>query len=443
MSNLEVIKTFPKNFIFGTATSSYQIEGQRFGGCGLSNWDTFAKKKGKTFKGHNGSIACAHILNFEKDLDLVKECGLKAYRFSFSWPRLYPNQDGKINSLGLEFYDKLLDSLLEKNLLPFATFYHWDLPKYLDDKGGWTNLDTLKRFSEFSNLIMDKFGKRIHSIATINEPWCISWLSHYWGEHAPGMKNIEATAKSMHNILLAHGNAVEIARDYGHKNVGIVLNKTHVIPQSNKKEDAFAAKIYDEIHNTWFDEAIFKGKYPINLLNILRPYMPKNYSNDLKIISKKIDWIGVNYYTRTIVKKDNNEKYFGFRALKGNLPKTDMGWEIYPEGLTNVVMRLIKNYSKKTPIYITENGMAHKEIFENGKVVDIERINFYEKHLKEIKQLLNKGVPLRGFFAWSLLDNFEWAYGYSKRFGLIYVDFKSLKRIPKKSWFEFKKVLNK
>ena len=443
MSNLEIIKTFPKNFIFGTATSSYQIEGQKFGSCGLSNWDTFAKKKGKTYKGHNGSIACAHIPNFEKDLDLVKECGLTAYRFSFSWPRLYPNNDGKINNLGFDFYDKLLDSLLEKNLLPFATLYHWDLPKYLDDKGGWTNLDTVKRFSEFSDLIMDKYGKRIHSIATINEPWCVSWLSYYWGEHAPGIKNIAATAKSMHNILLAHGNAVKIARDYGHKNVGIVLNKTHVIPQSNKEEDAFAAKIYDEIHNTWFDEAIFKGKYPINLLNILRPYMPKNYSNDLKIISKKIDWIGVNYYTRTIVKKDNNEKYFGFKALKGNLPKTDMGWEIYPEGLTEVIMKLIKNYSKKTPIYITENGMAHKETFENGKVVDIERINFYEKHLKEIKQLLNKGVPLRGFFAWSLLDNFEWAYGYSKRFGLIYVDFESLKRTPKSSWFEFKKVLNK
>ena len=443
MSNLEIIKKFPKNFIFGTATSSYQIEGQKFGGCGLSNWDTFAKKKGKTFKGHDGSIACAHILNFKKDLDLVKECGLSAYRFSFSWPRLYPNQDGKINSLGLEFYDKLLDTLLEKNLLPFATFYHWDLPKYLDDKGGWTKLDTVKRFSEFSNLIMDKYGKRIHSIATINEPWCVSWLSYYWGEHAPGIRNIAATAKSMHNILLAHGNAVEIARDYGHKNVGIVLNKTDVIPHTNKEEDTFAAKIYDEIHNTWFDEAIFKGKYPINLLNILRPYMPKNYSDDLKIISKKVDWVGINYYTRTIVKKDNNEKYFGFKALKGNLPKTDMGWEIYPEGLTEVIMKLIKNYSKKTPIYITENGMAHMEKFDNGKVDDIERISFYEKHLTEIKKLLNKGFPLRGFFAWSLLDNFEWAYGYSKRFGLIYVNFESLKRTPKSSWFEFRKVLNK
>tara|TARA_A100001015_G_scaffold320946_1_gene449283 strand:+ start:2351 stop:3682 length:1332 start_codon:yes stop_codon:yes gene_type:complete len=443
MSNLEIIKKFPKNFIFGTATSSYQIEGQKFGGCGLSNWDTFAKKKGKTFSGHDGSIACAHILNFEKDLDLVKECGLTAYRFSFSWPRLYPNDDGKINNLGLEFYDKLLDSLLEKNLLPFATFYHWDLPKYLDDKGGWTQLDTLRKFCEFSNLIMDKFGKRIHSIATINEPWCVSWLSHYWGEHAPGIKSIEATAKSMHNILLAHGNAVEIARDYGHKNVGIVLNKTHVVSHSNKEEDAFAAKIYEEIHNTWFDEAIFKGKYPINLLNILRPYMPKNYSNDLKIISKKIDWIGVNYYTRTIVKKDNNERYFGLKTLKGNLPKTDMGWEIYPEGLTEVIIKLIKNYSKDTPIYITENGMANMETFKNGKVVDIERISFYEKHLTEIKKLLNKGFPLRGFFAWSLLDNFEWAFGYSKRFGLIYVDFKSLKRTPKKSWYEFKKALNK
>ena len=441
MSNLEIIKKFPKSFIFGTATSSYQIEGQKFGGCGLSNWDTFAKKKGKTFKGHDGSIACAHILNFKKDLDLVKECGLSSYRFSFSWPRIYPNQNGKINSLGLEFYDKLLDTLLEKNLLPFATFYHWDLPKYLDDKGGWTKLDTVKRFSEFSNLIMDKYGKRIHSIATINEPWCVSWLSYYWGEHAPGIRNIAATAKSMHNILLAHGNAVEIARDYGHKNVGIVLNKTDVIPHTNKEEDTFAAKIYDEIHNTWFDEAIFKGQYPINLLNILMPYMPENYSDDLKIISKKIDWIGINYYTRTIVKKDNNEKYFGFKTLKGKLPKTDMGWEIFPEGLTNVINKFTENYCKSIPIYITENGMAHDDAIHKGIINDQERISFYKKHLIELNNLIKKGVLLKGFFAWSLLDNFEWAYGYSKRFGLIYVDFKTQKRVPKNSWFEFKKYL--
>jgi len=441
MSDLEIIKTFPKNFIFGTATSSYQIEGQKFDGCGLSNWDTFAKKKGKTFKGQNGSIACAHIINFKKDLNLVEECGFTAYRFSFSWPRLCPKENGKINKLGLEFYDKLLDTLLEKNLLPFATIYHWDLPKYLDDKGGWTNLETVKRFSEFSNLIMEKFGKRIHSIATINEPWCVSWLGYYWGEHAPGIKNIAATAKSMHNILLAHGNAVEIAREYHHKNIGIVLNKTHVLPHSNKVEDKFAAKIYDEIHNTWFDEAIFKGKYPKQLLNILRPYMPENYSNDLKKISNKIDWIGINYYTRTIVKKDINEKYFAFKIQQGKLPKTEMGWEIYPKGLTQVIKKLTKNYSKSMPIFITENGMAHTDNFEKEVIDDQERISFYEKHLLEIKNLLKRGIPLKGFFAWSLLDNFEWSYGYSKRFGLIYVDFKNQKRVPKNSWFEFKKAL--
>ena len=441
MSDLEIIKTFPKNFIFGTATSSYQIEGQKFDGCGLSNWDTFAKKKGKTFKGQNGSIACAHIINFKKDLNLVEECGFTAYRFSFSWPRLFPKENGKINKLGLEFYDKLLDTLLEKNLLPFATIYHWDLPKYLDDKGGWTNLETVKRFSEFSNLIMEKFGKRIHSIATINEPWCVSWLGYYWGEHAPGIKNIAATAKSMHNILLAHGNAVEIAREYHHKNIGIVLNKTHVLPHSNKEEDKFAAKIYDQIHNTWFDEAIFKGKYPKQLLNILRPYMPENYSNDLKKISNKIDWIGINYYTRTIVKKDINEKYFAFKIQQGKLPKTEMGWEIYPKGLTQVIKKLTKNYSKSMPIFITENGMAHPDNFEKEVIDDQERISFYEKHLLEIKNLLKRGIPLKGFFAWSLLDNFEWSYGYSKRFGLIYVDFKNQKRVPKNSWFEFKKAL--
>ena len=245
----------------------------------------------------------------------------------------------------------------------------------------------------------------------------------------------------MHNILLAHGNAVEIARDYGHKNVGIVLNKTDVIPHTNKEEDTFAAKIYDEIHNTWFDEAIFKGQYPINLLNILMPYMPENYSDDLKIISKKIDWIGINYYTRTIVKKDNNEKYFGFKTLKGKLPKTDMGWEIFPEGLTNVINKFTENYCKSIPIYITENGMAHDDAIHKGIINDQERISFYKKHLIELNNLIKKGVLLKGFFAWSLLDNFEWAYGYSKRFGLIYVDFKTQKRVPKNSWFEFKKYL--
>ena len=443
MSNLNLIKSFPTNFIFGTATSSYQIEGQLYGNCGLSNWDVFANKSGKTYKGHNGSVACAHVINYEKDLDFVKECGFSAYRFSFSWPRLYPKENGKVNKVGLNFYDKLIDCLLEKKLLPFATLYHWDLPKYLDDKGGWTNSDTVKRFSEFSHLIMEKYGDRIHSIATINEPWCISWLSYYWGEHAPGIKNIEATAKSMHYILLAHGKSVEIAREHGHKNVGIVLNKTHVIPQRDTKENKFAAKLYDEIHNTWFDEAIFKGKYPKNLLNILRPYLPKNYSTDLKIISKKIDWVGINYYTRTIVKKDNNEKFFGFKTLKGKLSKTDMGWEIYPKGLTYVINKLKKNYSRMIPIYITENGMAHSDSLEQGRVDDQERVSFYAKHLLQIKKLLIKGAPIKGFFAWSLLDNFEWSYGYSKRFGLIYVDFKNQKRVPKSSWFEFKKALKK
>ena len=443
MHDFEIINSFPSDFIFGTATSSYQIEGQKYGKCGLSNWDTFANKPGKIFKGQNGKIACSHILNYLDDLDLVKNGGFSAYRFSFSWPRLFPTNDGKVNPEGIDFYNRLLDGLLERNLRPFATLYHWDLPKYLDDNGGWLNSETIHKFTEYTNLIMNKFGDRLFSIATINEPWCVSWLSYYWGEHAPGIKNIEAAASAMHNILLAHGRSLQEIRDYGHKNVGIVLNKTHVVPYNNLDENKFAAQLYDQIHNKWFDDAIFKGQYPKELLKILRPFLPANYDNDLKIISKKIDWIGINYYTRAIVKNDLKEKNFQFKVISGKLPKTDMGWEIYPEGLGLVVNDFVKNYAEDLPIYITENGMANRDIIDNGKIEDKNRISYYSKHLKEVYNLLISNIKIKGYFAWSLLDNFEWSFGYDKRFGLVYVDFKNQKRTPKSSWYMFKNYLSR
>ena len=237
MASLKIIKSFPNDFIFGTATSSYQIEGQKYGNCGLSNWDSFSKKEGCVINADNGSEACAHILNMDQDLDLIKNCGFKAYRFSFSWPRLLPNGKGQINYEGISFYDKLLDGILERGLLPFATLYHWDLPKYFDDKGGWQERDTTNWFADYTKLIMKKFGDRLFSIATINEPWCSSWLSYYWGEHAPGIKSLNAAAKSMHYILLAHGKSMEIMREYKQKNLGIVLNKTLVEPYNKNKEN--------------------------------------------------------------------------------------------------------------------------------------------------------------------------------------------------------------
>ena len=443
MRNLEVIRKFPNDFIFGTATSSYQIEGQKYGNCGLSNWDSFSKKLGKTFNGDDGSEACAHILNFNKDLDLIKECGFKAYRFSLSWPRLLPKGKGKINEKGLSFYDKLLDGILERDILPFATLYHWDLPKIFDDNGGWQNRDTCEWFADYTDLVMRKFGDRLHSVATINEPWCVAWLGYYWGEHAPGIKNLESTAKSMHYILLAHAKSLQVMREYNQRNTGIVLNKCYVEPIDTNEENVKSAKVYDDIHNLWFDEAIFKGRYPKSLLKVFGDYMPKNYQDDLKLISKKIDWLGINYYTRSLVSHDPKEKYFKFKIVKGDLPKTDMGWEVFPEGLSLILQNTIKNYSGSLPLHITENGMANDDKLEKGNVNDYKRIEYFSLHLNEIYKLLCNGYPIKSYFAWSLLDNFEWSFGYDKTFGLVYVDYKNQQRIPKASWYEFKKELNK
>ncbi len=442
MQNLKVIKAFPQDFIFGVATSSYQIEGSKYGHCGLSHWDVFAKKENATFNYEDGSDACRHILKWEQDLNLIKEAGFSAYRFSFSWPRLLPEGRGKINSKGISFYDKLIDGMLDRGLLPFATLYHWDLPNNLASKGGWQIKDTCKWFADYSDLIMKKFGDRLHSIATINEPWCVSWLSHYWGEHAPGIRNISATAKTMHNILLAHAKSMEVIRDYGHKNAGIVLNKLFVEPFDESTQAKEVKELCDNIYNLWFDKALFKGKYPKNVLKIFEGYMPENYEEELKFINQPIDWVGVNYYTRSIIKPDPLEPNIGFKCLNGNLKTTDMNWEIYPEGLYFLLKRLSKNYATGLPIHITENGMANQDIISENQVIDNERISYFSLHLDQIYKLLNEGLPIKSYFAWSLLDNFEWSYGYSKRFGIIYVDYKTQKRIPKSSWFAFKNELN-
>ena len=443
MHNLKIIKEFPQDFIFGVATSSYQIEGSQYGQCGLSHWDVFAQKQNATYEFQNGSIACKHILNWQQDLDLIQKAGFSAYRFSFSWPRILPEGKGKINTEGISFYDKLIDGMLERKLSPFATLYHWDLPNKLATKGGWETKETSKWFADYSDLIMKKFGDRLYSIATINEPWCISWLSHYWGEHAPGKRDIGAAAKSMHNILLAHARSMEVIRSYGHKNAGIVLNKLFVEPFDESEKSKEVTELCDNIYNLWFDEALFNGKYPKTVLKIFEGNMPDNYEEDLKIINQPLDWIGLNYYTRSIIKPDPLEPHIGFKCINGNLDTTDMNWEIYPDGLYFLSKRLSKDYAPNLPIHITEIGMANKDtIFEN-QVIDKERVLFFSLHLSQIKKLIKEGIPVKSFFTWSLLDNFEWSYGYSKRFGIIHVDFKTQKRTPKLSWYEFKNNLTK
>ena len=439
MNNLSILKEFPTDFIFGTATSSYQIEGNSFGGCGKSIWDEFAKKR---LKGVDGQKACNHFNYFKEDIKFIKEAGFKAYRFSFSWPRILPIDHNTINTEGLDFYSRLLDEILKNDLEPFPTLYHWDLPLRFSSLGGWENQDTCKRFADFSYIISEKYSDKFQKIATINEPWCVSWLSHYLGEHAPGLTNLSSAVKTMHNILLAHGMSLQALRSNGNNKIGIVLNNEYPEAFNDDPKNIQAAKLFDDIYNRWFSDAIFKGSYPELALNILEKYLPKNYNSQLKIISHPIDWIGINYYTRSVIKYLNADDGISYECERGSLKKTDMGWELYPKGLSYFIERIHQEYSDDIPIYVTENGMANNDQISSNEVIeDQDRVEYFQLHLKEILDCLKKGIQVKGYFAWSLLDNYEWAFGYEKRFGLIHVDFETFKRTPKESFNQFSKYL--
>ena len=441
MDNLSVLKDFPDNFTFGAATSSYQIEGNSYGRCGKSIWDEFAQKK---LKGIDGLKACNHYEYFREDIKLIKDLGFKAYRFSFAWPRLFPENNSNFNEEGVDFYNRLLDEILNNDLEPFPTLYHWDLPIRFSRMGGWENQDTCKHFADYSYFVSQQFGDKFEKVATINEPWCVSWLSHYLGEHAPGKKDLKSAVLTMHNILLAHGLSLQALKSNRSHKIGIVLNNQYPEPFNQEPDNLNALQLFDEIHNRWFSDAIFKGSYPKLALEVLGNNLSKNFNEDLKIISHPLGWVGLNYYTRSIIKYKNSEDGINYQTLRGSLKKTDMDWEFYPTGLSYFIKRISNEYSNQIPIYITENGMANNdELNARNEVNDLDRVEYFHLHLQEILNCLNEGLNIKGYFAWSLLDNYEWAFGYSKRFGLVFVDFENFKRIPKKSYYEFSKFLNK
>lgn len=441
MSISSAIGRFPADFTFGVATASYQIEGSSFGGCGTSHWDDFAKQPGRVFEGQDGAVACDHYHLWERDLDLIQEGGFDAYRFSFSWPRLLPETNQGINQEGIAFYDKLIDGMLERDLRPFATLYHWDLPSRLARKGGWQNRDTAHYMADYTDLIMRHFGDRLETIAPVNEPWCVSFLSHYWGHHAPGLQDLAATAKAMHYIQLAHGLSVGVMREAGHNNLGCVLNKEYGVAVDDSDEAAEKTHLFDAIYSRWFEDSIFKGRYPQEVLDIFGSHMPEGYEDDMAVISTPLDWAGVNYYTRSVIAPDKSEPHLGFKCVRGDLPKTDMGWEVEPEGLSFFLRRLATDYCPDLPIYITENGMANRDVVQGDSMPDKERIAYFDSHLSQVAQLIEEGIKLKGYFAWSLLDNYEWAFGYDKRFGLVHVDFDSQIRTPKDSYFDWQSGL--
>lgn len=430
---------FPQGFVFGAATAAYQIEGHKFGGAGSSHWDTFAATGNNVVRNEDGALACDHYHRWNEDLDLLQDGGFDAYRFSTSWARVMP--DGvTLNPEGLDFYDRLVDGMVSRGLTPYLTLYHWDLPSVLADEGGWTNRDTAERFADFSETVMARLGDRVRRTSTINEPWCVSWLSHYIGEHAPGQRDIRAAARAMHHVQLAHGLAVERLRAAGHSDLGVVLNFSEILPHDEGED--LAVDRADAIGNRWFIESIARGTYPEAALEGLAPHMPANWQDDMAVIASPIDWLGVNYYSRAIVSTDSEAPWPSTRGHEGPLPKTQMGWEIYPEGLSNLLVRMAKDYVGDLPIVVTENGMAWDDKVVEDAVTDETRIAYIKAHVASVNRAIADGANVEGFFYWSLLDNFEWAFGYEKRFGIVHVDFETLKRTPKASYLAMKAALS-
>ena len=421
---------FPEGFLFGVATSSYQIEGHGFGGAGLTHWDSFAATPGNVVRAEHGAVACDHYHRWVTDLDLIAAMGADVYRFSTSWARVLPEGTGQPNAEGLDFYDRLVDGMLARGLKPAATLYHWELPQALADQGGWRNADMPDWFADYTHLVMSRIGDRVWSAAPINEPWCVSWLSHFEGAHAPGLRDIRATARAMHHVLLSHGRSIQVMRDLGMKNLGAVCNFEWAEPASDSPEDIAAANRYHAIYNRFFLGGLFKGAYPAEVLEGLGPHLPKGWEDDFPTIMAPLDWLGLNYYTRKLIRHADHA-WPSYTEAPTRLPLTQMGWEIYPDGLRDFLIRTARDYSGTLPLFVTENGMANPDRVDQP---DTARIAYLGSHLQAVQAAIAAGAPVAGYFVWSLMDNYEWSLGYEKRFGLIHVDFETLARTPKASY---------
>ncbi len=436
---------FGKGFLFGAATSSYQVEGAAGeGGRTPSVWDVFSKISGKTYMGDTGDVACDHYHRYREDVELMGKIGLDAYRFSISWPRIFPEK-GKYNPEGMQFYKNLIKELEKRNIKPVVTIYHWDMPMWAYNMGGWLNRDSINWFTEYASRIFKELGDSVKLWITHNEPLCSSFLGYYEGNHAPGHKSLREALTVAHHILLSHGSVVDKFRKLNLKSgkIGITLNLVPAYPATKDKEDKEAAGIRDSYLNKWFLDPIFRKSYPADMEEIYKRLIGDLdfiEEGDLERIAIPVDFLGVNYYHRELVKFSSDSE-MGFKVVNGNFARTEMDWEIVPEALFDLIVRLRKEYTKK-PIYITENGAAFNDkLLKSGEVRDNKRINYLKRHLLEIARLNRKGMDIRGYFLWSLMDNFEWQHGYSKRFGIIYVDYKSGDRILKNSALWYKNVI--
>jgi beta-glucosidase len=371
----------------------------------------------------------------------MKWMGVKAYRFSVAWPRVIPDGVGRVNEMGLDFYDRLIDSLLEREIAPWLTMYHWDLPEALQIRGGWNNREVVEWFGEYAEVLTSRFGDRVKNWMTLNEPLCSAWLGHLYGDMAPGIKDLQTALNVSHHLLMSHGLACQVIRsNVSEANVGIVINVTPAVPATDSQEDSNAAKLADGFDNRWFLDPVFGRTYPADVIDTLGA-SPEIHSGDMKLIAQDLDFLGVNFYFRQTVAADQNSKPLPIRSVnRENVKRTAMNWEVHPQAFEEILLRISKEYSPKA-IYITENGSAWNDEVINGEIIDDERIDYLARHLDAMRSAREQGAPILGYFAWSFLDNFEWAYGYEKRFGLIYVDYKTQKRTPKKSAFFYRQLL--
>ena len=445
---------FAKDFVWGAATSSYQIEGTgRDYGKGQNIWDVFTKEPGRVYEGHTGDIACDHYHRFREDVAYMKELGLKGYRFSIDWSRVLPEGTGKVNEKGIDFYNALIDELLEQGIEPYITLYHWELPYEIYKRGGWMNPEIVEWFGQYARLVAERFSDRVKYFFTLNEPQCFVGLGFLQGCHAPGVKApLRDTFEMAHNALKAHGRAVQMLRAYGKQNVQIGYAPTSGMcyPEKETPKDIEAARkalfaLPDDLSNwtwnvSWWSDPVILGKYPEEGMKKYEKYLPVITDEDMKLISQPIDFYGQNIYNGRCIRMGTDGRPEEVRRPAG-FPKTATNWPVTPEALYWGPKFLYERYRK--PIYITENGMAcHDTVSQDGKVHDPNRIDFLARYLKNLKRAAEE-IDIRGYFQWSLMDNFEWDKGYAERFGIIYVDFETQERIWKDSAYWYRDLIRR
>jgi beta-glucosidase len=430
---------FPRGFVFGAATAAYQIEGAwDADGKGESIWDAFCRVPGAIAGGERGEVACDHYRRYADDVALMAELGLSAYRFSVSWPRVLPNGTGRVNEDGLDFYDRLVDALLERGIRPFVTLYHWDLPQALQNQGGWGSPDAPGWFADYAGLVAARLGDRVRSWMTLNEPEVAAFAGHAYGVHAPGLRDWGLALSTAHHLLRAHAAAAQAIRAAADEPaVGIALNLAPCHAASDAAEDAEAARRLDGYLNRWFLDPLFGRGYPTDMVAWYGDLLPSEAVDETQGLTASLDFLGVNHYTRRIGRASADGVLRAETVTPPDATLTAMGWEVYPDGIRELLLRLQRDYGPTT-IFVTENGAAFDDLVEaNGSIEDDVRVRFLARYLAAVAEAIDAGVPVEGYFVWTLMDNFEWAHGTSKRFGLVRVDYPTQRRTVKASgrWY--------